>query len=61
MKKTIFKLILITLFLATSGAVQARADFGGPGQPQSLNGVAPQFGGGDPPFCYPGEPRCPGN
>jgi hypothetical protein len=45
MKKTIFKLILITLFLVASGAVQARVD----------------FSGGDPPFCIPGKPQCPVN
>ena len=44
MKRTIFKLVLITVCLLASGAVPARADFSGPGFP---------------PLCYPGSPQCP--
>jgi hypothetical protein len=43
MKSTIVRLILLALSLVAGGATTAVAD----------------GGGGLPPLCYPGEPRCP--
>jgi hypothetical protein len=67
MKKSIFKLILITLFLVASAAVPASADLGGGYPPLCYPKACPlsgtslheQFSGGQPPFCIPGRPECP--